>query len=58
MKDYYLDVTVLERKRVRVDFSSKEKPTKESILKMLKTHKYNDITDEEHFEYLEVLDFK
>lgn len=58
MKNYYLDVTVIEKRRIRVDFNSAKKPTKASVLEMLKKQKYHDITDEEHFEYLEVLELK
>ncbi len=51
-----MDIIVVEKKRVRVDFSMEKKPTKANVLKMLNNIDYHDITDEETIEYLEVLE--
>lgn len=54
MKEFYLDVTVIEKRRIRVAFEAKKKPTKDKMLEILKNEEYQDITDEETYDYLSV----
>lgn len=54
-KNYYMDVVVIEKKRIRVDIDIDGPLTKERLLKLLKNQKYNDIVDEESLEYQEVI---
>lgn len=53
-KNFYMDVEVVALRRVRVDFVHDGKPTKEQMLRILNEQEYNDITDEEDLEFLEV----
>jgi hypothetical protein len=57
-KNYYADITVIEKRRIRVDFDMSGEVTKVKLLQLLRHQKYNDITDEETFDYREVLDFE
>lgn len=54
MKDFYADVTVVMKQRLRVDFRCENKPTKEEMLSILQNDEYNDVTDEETLEYQSV----
>lgn len=55
-KNYHMDVVVIEKKILRVEFSTDKKPTRASVLRMLNNIDYHDITEEETLEYLEVLE--
>jgi hypothetical protein len=55
MPYFYGDVEVIERRRVRVQFEAKKKPTKKQMLGILKDNAYENITDEECLEHKEVL---
>lgn len=54
MKNYYGDVYVLQKVRLRIDLNSAKKPTKESVLKQIRDEDYGDILDTEEIETLEV----
>jgi hypothetical protein len=55
-KNFYGDVTVIEKRRLRVQITAGKKPSKKKMLEMLKESDYDDITDEENLEYLEILE--
>lgn len=64
-KEYYGDITVLVKKRIRIDLRTAKKPTKETLLHMLEAMPADfdedgiyDITDEETLKYVEVLSTK
>ncbi len=55
MKQYYGDVHVVEKRRLRIAFEMPGKPTKESVLKLLrKGEGIHDIVDEEGLSFVEV----
>jgi hypothetical protein len=56
MKEFYGDIIIIEKRRIRVSFQAKKKPTKEQMLKILENQEYDDITDEESLEYQQVLE--
>lgn len=53
-KQFYGDIVVVERRRIRVDFFASKVPTNSEMLKALNSHAYNDITDEETLDYVSV----
>lgn len=55
MPNYYGDVYVIAKMRLRVDANVRKLPvTKEAMLKLLREYKYNDITDDELLEVISV----
>lgn len=56
MKQFYGDVVVIEERRIRVSFEAAEMPSKEAMKGLLQNQDYHDITDEETYSYLEVVD--
>lgn len=55
-KTYHMDLVVVEKKKIRVEFSMEKKPTRTNVLRMLNNIDYHDIEEEETLEYLEVLE--
>lgn len=51
-----MDLVVVEKKKIRVEFSMEKKPTRTNVLRMLNNIDYHDIEEEETLEYLEVLE--
>jgi hypothetical protein len=56
MSNYYGDVVVTLKERLRLDVDIKGKLTKEKVLEKLRKGTFNDITDTETFDYIEVLE--
>lgn len=54
-KNHYLDVEVIERRRIRIDIDFAGKVTAAKLLNALEEQTYNDITDEETLEYQQVI---
>lgn len=54
LKNYYGDVQVTVKRRLRVDFTHESVPGSDDMLKILRSEKYNDITDSENLEFLSV----
>lgn len=55
MKEFYLDVEVTVKQRLRCQFTAEEKPTNEQMLEILKDDTAMiDITDEEILEFVSV----
>lgn len=52
---FYGDVEVIEKRRIRVLFGAKKRPNKKQMLAILENQEYEDITDEETLSYQEVL---
>lgn len=51
-----LDIVVVEKKIITIEYEADKKPTKKSLLKLLNDVNYHDILEEETIEYLEVLE--
>ena len=56
MSNYYGDVVVTVKERLRLDIDIEGKLTKEKVLTKLRNGTFNDITDTETYNYVEVLE--
>lgn len=51
MPDFYISVTVIEKRKLKIDFTAEEKPKdNDALLELIQNEEYNDITDEETLE--------
>lgn len=55
MREFYGDIEVVERRRIRVNVEAESLPTKPEMLEILRAGVgLIEITDEEHLEYVDV----